>query len=153
MALKIDQINQQIISILQKDCLTNPKQLASLLHITLTPLRKRIKKLQALGYLSYYVEIDKSKFPNSVTANMGISLNDHSDATFNLFEKEISNFDCITNIQRVSGNMDYQLYFLFKDKIEKEDFLLNIIGRISGIRQFECVDVLKETQQRRFRML
>jgi Lrp/AsnC family leucine-responsive transcriptional regulator len=153
MALKIDELDQKLISILQKDCLITTKNLAGQLNLTETPLRKRLKKLKKAGYLSYYVEIDRSKFPNSITANIGVSLNDHSTATFNHFEKEISQIDCLMNIQRVSGNIDYQLYFLFKDKTEKDDFLLNKIGQISHIRQFDCVDVLKEITQRKFRIL
>jgi DNA-binding Lrp family transcriptional regulator len=153
MALKIDKLDQQLISILQNNCDINIKILASLLNITQTPLRKRINKLRSVGYLCRYLGIDKSKFPNAIAANIGVSLKDHSDETFNLFEKEISEIESFINIQRVSGNIDYQLSFLFRDKNEKEDFLLNKITRVPGIRQFDCVDVLKEIHQRKFRFL
>jgi Lrp/AsnC family leucine-responsive transcriptional regulator len=153
MAIRIDELDQKLISILQKDCQIITKVLAGMLNISQTPLRKRIKKLKKAGYLSYYVTIDKSKFPNSIAANIGILLDDHRESTIRLFEQEISDVECITHIQRVSGNLDYQLSFLFKDITEKEDFLLNKINQISGIKAFDCVDVLKEIQQRKFRIL
>lgn len=153
MASKIDELDQKLISILQKDCQINTKILAGMLNISQTPLRKRLKKLKKAGYLNYYVTIDKSKFPNAIAANIGILLNDHRESTISLFEQEISGIDSVTHVQRVSGNLDYQLAFLFKDTCEKEDFLLNRISQIPGIKAFDCVDVLKEIHQGRFRIL
>jgi hypothetical protein len=49
--------------------------------------------------------------------------------------------------------LDYHLSFLFKDKNEKEDFLLNRITQILDIKIFDCVDILKEIPQPRFRIL
>jgi Lrp/AsnC family leucine-responsive transcriptional regulator len=153
MASKIDELDQKLISILQKDCQINTKILAGMLNISQTPLRKRIKKLKKAGYLTYYVTIDKSKFPNAIAANIGILLSDQRESTISRFEQEISNVECITHILRVSGNLDYQLSFLFKDITEKEDFLLNKIGQIAGIKAYDCVDVLKEIHQWKFRIL
>lgn len=153
MAIKIDDLDQKLISILQSDCQINTKILAGMLNLSETPLRKRIKKLKKAGYLNYYVRIDKSKFPNAIAANIGILLNDNREGTFTRFEQEVSQLECITNIQRVCGNLDYHLSFLFRDKIEKEDFLLNRITQISGIKNFDCVDILKELPQPKFRIL
>ena len=153
MAIRIDELDQKLISILQLDCQINTKVLAGMLNISQTPLRKRIKKLKKAGYLNYYVRIDKSKFPNAIAANIGILLNDNREGTFSRFEQEICKLECITNIQRVSGNLDYHLSFLFRDKIEKEDFLLNRITQISDIKIFDCVDILKEIPQPKFRIL
>jgi DNA-binding Lrp family transcriptional regulator len=153
MASKIDELDQQLITILQKDCQINAKALASMLNISQTPLRLRLKKLKKAGYLNYYVTIDKSKFPNAISANIGISLTDLSENTVDLFEKKMSEIECVTQIQRVSGNLDYQLSLLFKDKPEKDDFLLNRINKVPGIKLFDCVDVVKEVHQGKFRML
>jgi len=153
MAIKIDELDQRLISILQLDCQINTKVLAGMLNISQTPLRKRINKLKKAGYLNYYVGIDKSKFPNAVATNIGVLLNDNREGTFFNFEQEISKLESITNIQRVSGKLDYQLTFLFRDKNEKEDFLLNQITQISEIKIFHCEDVLKEIPQSKFRVL
>jgi DNA-binding Lrp family transcriptional regulator len=153
MAIKIDELDQRLISILQSDCQINTKVLAGMLNISQTPLRKRINKLKKAGYLHYYVCIDRSKFPNAIAANIGVLLNDNREITFSRFEQEISKLECITNIQRVSGKLDYHLSFLFRDKKEKEDFLLNKITQMSDIKIFDCVDILKEIPQSKFRVL
>ena len=153
MPIKIDELDQRLISILQLDCQINNKVLAGMLNISQTPLRKRINKLKKAGYLNYYVRIDKSKFPNAIATNIGVLLNDNREGTFSRFEQAILKLECVTNIQRVSGKLDYNLSFLFRDKNEKEDFLLNKITQISEIKIFDSEDILKEIPQPKFRVL
>jgi Lrp/AsnC family leucine-responsive transcriptional regulator len=156
MALKIDDLDQKLLSILHRDYQINMKTLASMLNISQTPLRKRMKKLTKAGYVSgsgRRVGIDKSKFPNAIAANIRIALNDLKESTISLFKKDTSAIACIEYIQDVSGNADYQLTFLFKDEKEKDDFLLNKISQISGLKTHDCLCVLKEIHQRKFRTL
>jgi DNA-binding Lrp family transcriptional regulator len=152
MTIKFDELDKKLILLLSDGTPINMKNLGAQLNISMTPLRRRIAKLERAGYLRCKRTIDQSKFPHCVAMNLHVLLKEKTELTLALFEAELSRLDCVTRIE-LTGSLDYSVYCLFRDKLEKDDFLLHKICMLPGIRDYKTDDVLKTIEPRNFRFL
>jgi DNA-binding Lrp family transcriptional regulator len=152
MAVKFDDLDRKLISLLSNTYPINMKIIGGLLNISMTPLRRRIAKLEKAGYLKCTRTVDQSKFPYSVAMNLHVLLKEKTELALMLFEEELSRLESVRRIE-VTGNLDYSIYFLFRDKLEKEDFLLNKVPLLPGIKDYKSDDVLKIIEPGNFRFL
>jgi DNA-binding Lrp family transcriptional regulator len=152
MSIKFDELDKKLASLITKSRSINRKAICGLLHISMTPLLKRLAKLQSAGYLMKYYATDQSKFPYSVFLHLQVLLHEKTELALNLFEAEVKLLDGVLYFQR-TGSSNYFVYFLFRDKVEKDDFLLNKVSLLSGIKDYKSDEILKTIYPDSFRLL
>ena len=90
MSIKIDNINQSILRLLQEDTRLSIAAIADSAGISTSPCQKRIKQLESQGVITNYsAHIEVSKICSSVTFLAEITLQEHDKNAFQQFEKVI----------------------------------------------------------------
>lgn len=116
MNIKIDNINQSILRLLQEDTRLSIAAIADSAGISTSPCQKRIKQLENQGVITNYsANIEISKICTSVTFLAEITLQEHDKNAFKNFEKVIMEEDTLVECEQVSGSYDYFARFVCKD--------------------------------------
>ena len=116
MNIKIDNINQSILRLLQEDTRLSIAAIADNAGISTSPRQKRIKLLENQGVITNYsANIEISKICISVTFLAEITLQEHDKNAFKNFEKVIMEEDTLVECEQVSGSYDYFARFVCKD--------------------------------------
>ena len=116
MNIKIDNINQSILRLLQEDTRLSIAAIADSAGISTSPCQKRIKQLENQGVITNYsANIEISKICTSVTFLAEITLQEHDKNAFKSFEKVIMEEDTLVECDQVSGSYDYFARFVCKD--------------------------------------
>jgi len=114
--IKIDNINQSILRLLQEDTRLSIAAIADSAGISTSPCQKRIKQLENQGVITNYsANIEISKICTSVTFLAEITLQEHDKNAFKNFEKVIMEEDTLVECEQVSGSYDYFARFVCKD--------------------------------------
>ena len=116
MNIKIDNINQSILRLLQEETRLSIAAIADSAGISTSPCQKRIKQLENQGVITNYsANIEISKICTSVTFLAEITLQEHDKNAFKNFEKVIMEEDTLVECEQVSGSYDYFARFVCKD--------------------------------------
>ena len=116
MSIKIDNINQSILRLLQEDTRLSIAAIADSAGISTSPCQKRIKQLESQGVITNYsAHIEVSKICSSVTFLAEITLQEHDKNAFQQFEKVIIEEDTLVECDQVSGPYDYSARFVCKN--------------------------------------
>ncbi len=122
--MKIDNIDQEILWILQTDSKTTTKQMAHQLGLSNTAVYERVRKLERTGVIKQYVAlVDFEKIDKSFIAFCQIKLLQHRHDLVKKFEKEVLQFDEVLECYNVSGEYDYILKVAVKNMKAYREFL------------------------------
>ena len=130
----IDPIDKSILHILQKDAKASPKEIASKLNLTRTPIVERIKKLERSGIISKYVAIlNPLKIEKLLTVFCFVSLKEHSNLRVKEFEVFVNRSNKVMECFHIAGNHDFILKVMVKNVEDYQNFVLNELSTIKNI--------------------
>lgn len=151
MSQTLDKIDNQILSILQKDSDRTTKSIAQELGMTTSPIFERIKKLEKEGFIKKYVAVlDNKKIGLKLKVFIGITLQGHTRSFLEKFVKEINNFPEVVECHRVSGNYDYLLKLVVEDIEAYETFIiskLTLLPYLGNVQSLITLSTGKETNE------
>ncbi|AFO91632.1 Lrp/AsnC family transcriptional regulator [Phaeobacter inhibens] len=134
----LDDIDQKILSELQKDGRLTHQDLSSRVGLSPSPCARRIKRLESDGYIAgYSARIDQAMvgFPFSVFVS--VRLDQQIDNRLVSFESEVSKCPEIVDCWLMTGSFDYLLQVAVRDLHEFERFLTGRLTKIPGIASLE----------------
>ncbi|CAM1344768.1 Lrp/AsnC family transcriptional regulator [Tenacibaculum amylolyticum] len=132
--MKLDAIDAKLINLLQEDSKRTSKQLAILLHLSVTATYERIKKLEKEGIITHYAaKVDPKKIDKSFLVFCQVKLIQHSKEYLSVFESEISKLDEVSECFHISGDYDYILKIYVKDMQEYREFMVTKLTTIKHI--------------------
>lgn len=142
---ELDDLDKAILRSLQQDAKTTTKQLAHMLHISISPIYERIKKLEKLGFIKHYVAIlDKKLLNKPITALCQVSMRYHNEACLEIFEKEVLGFEEIQECYLMAGGVDFLLKVNIASLDAYHDFVKYKLSRLDNIGTLNSTFVLKE---------
>lgn len=145
--MQLDPIDKKIITLLQKDSKQTNKQLSLQLHLSVTAIYERIKKLEKEGIIKQYVAvIDKDKIDKSFLIFCHIKLLQHSKEFLSNFEKEILKLNEVTECFHVSGDYDYILKIYVKDMKAYREFMVTKLTAIKHIGSTHSIFTISEVK-------
>lgn len=145
--MQLDPIDKKIITLLQKDSKQTNKQLSLQLHLSVTAIYERIKKLEKEGIIKQYVAvIDKDKIDKSFLIFCHIKLLQHSREFLSNFEKEILKLNEVTECFHVSGDYDYILKIYVKDMKAYREFMVTKLTAIKHIGSTHSIFTISEVK-------
>ncbi len=143
----LDAIDKKILTILQEDSKQTNKQLSLQLHLSVTAVYERIKKLEKEGIIKKYVAvIDKDKIDRSFLIFCHIKLLQHSKEFLSNFEKEILKLDEVTECFHVSGDYDYILKIYVRDMKAYREFMVTKLTTIKHIGSTHSTFTISEVK-------
>ena len=135
--MKIDEIDKNILTILQKNANIPLSELSKRVGISPTPCWNRIKKMEEEKIiLSKIYVVNNNKINLSVTVFLSISISNHTDQWLTKFREAVNKYDEIIEVHRLTGtNSDYQLKILSPSINEYDKFQQDFI------KEIECTNM------------
>jgi Lrp/AsnC family leucine-responsive transcriptional regulator len=144
---KIDRTDQRILRELQRDARLSTTELAERVSLTPSPCWRRLKALEAEGYIrGYRTVIDPRKLGYGVTAFVSILMESHSRELGVAFEKAVQDIPEILSCHNVSGHFDFLLQVIAKDLESFGDFARENIRCLPGVKEMNSSFSLKEVK-------
>jgi Lrp/AsnC family leucine-responsive transcriptional regulator len=132
--MKLDRTDKQLINILQTNSKQTTKQLSLQLHLSITAVYERIKKLEKAAIIKKYVAIiNRNKIERSFLVFCHIKLIQHSKEFVTNFEREILKLKEVSECFHVSGDYDYILKVYVKDMDSYREFMITKLTAIKHI--------------------
>ncbi len=146
---KLDSIDIDILSQLQKNGRLTNVALADAVGLTTSPCLQRVKRLERAGYIeSYKAHIDLSKLTDSVTVFTEVTLTDHKRDDFITFESEIRRFETLQECHLISGGYDYLLKFVARNIAHYQEIIESVLERNIGVEKYFSYVVIKSVVTR-----
>ncbi len=149
--IDIDQIDRKILRSLQSDVSLSLADIAEAVGLSSSPCWKRIRRLEAAGYVREKVAIlDRDLLDLGVTVFVAVKTNRHQEGWLAEFAETISAVPEVVEFYRMSGEIDYLLKIVCKDiadydRIYKSLIKANSIFDVSSsfaMEQIKCTTVL-----------
>jgi Lrp/AsnC family transcriptional regulator len=112
----LDTIDRKILRQLQRDATLPVAELATAVGLSQTPCWKRVKRLEADGYITARVAlVDREKLGLGVTVFVGVRTNQHDEDWLATFAAAIKAVPEVVEFYRMSGEVDYLLKIVCAD--------------------------------------
>ena len=132
--IKLDKINREILSILQKNSSITNSDLSKEVGLAPATTLERVKKLEASGVIKGYVAlVDQKKIGKPITAFVEISMINHSAAAIKEFSNEIVALSEVLECHHLAGDKDFLLKVVTENIETYRDFALDKLAAIPGI--------------------
>ena len=112
----MDKLDRKILDLLQRDASLTAAEVAERVGLTKTPCWRRIERLRASGHILRTVALlDPRKLRVGTTVFVTLKTANHSAAWFERLSRLIERMPEITEIHRMSGDVDYLMRIAVPD--------------------------------------
>lgn len=141
--IKIDDLDQRILSALQRDAGLTHQELALVVRASAPTCQRRVKRLRDLGVISKIVGIvDPKHVGEPLIAIVEVSLTTQANEVLDRFEMMMTRVDGVQQCYRVSTGPDFVLILALKDMQEYQAFAsahFTITNEVRNVRTFFSV--------------
>src|SRR5579859_262886 len=118
----MDKLDKKILEQLQKDAGLTAVELADRIGLSKAPCWRRIKRLEEQGVIKQTVALLDARALNlGTTVFVTLKTANHSEAWFERFVKAVRDIPEVTEIHRMSGDVDYLMRIVVPDIDAYED--------------------------------
>jgi Lrp/AsnC family transcriptional regulator len=112
----VDKLDAKILELLQEDGQLTAAEIADRIGLSKAPCWRRIQKLQQEGVIRRTVAILDARALNvGTTVFVTLKTGNHSDAWFQKFVRAVRDIPEVTEIHRMSGDVDYLIRIVVPD--------------------------------------
>jgi len=130
----MDATDKKLLTLLQQDSKKTTKELAVKLHLSVTAVYERIRKLEREGIINHYVALlNRNKINKGFVVFCHLKLIQHSKEFLTIFEQEVVRLDEVLECFHVSGDYDYILKICVKDMEEYREFMVTKLTTLKHI--------------------
>lgn len=141
----LDETDKALLRILQENAKITTKELAAELHLTVSPVYERIKRLENMGYIKHYVAVlNKNLLQKPVTVYCQVSMRYHTEAFIENFEKQIKKLDEVQECYHMAGQVDFLLKINVGSIDDYHEFVKVKLSKIENLSMSNSTFVLKE---------
>ena len=127
----LDRFDHAILDLLQKDASLGLTEIAERVQLSPTPCWRRIQNLEKLGIIRKRVALlDPLQLNLGVTVFVSVRTNQHNATWLQNFADVVSTVPEVTEVYRLSGDVDYLLKVVVPDISGYDAVYKKIIGRI-----------------------
>lgn len=141
--MKIDQIDQKILEVLQHNGRITNSKLASIVGISPPATLERVRNLELAGILTQYVAlVDREKIGVGVMAIVAVSLAVHELRSVDNIRAKMLEFDEVLECFQTSGKSDFILKVAVESIDSYSHFTMYKLSSIPGIRTIKSHFIL-----------
>src|SRR6201997_2028892 len=112
----MDKLDARILELLQSDGARTPAEIADRIGLSKAPCWRRIQKLQHEGVIRRTVALlDAHALNVGTTVFVTLKTGNHSEAWFERFVRAVREIPEVTEIHRMSGDVDYLIRIVVPD--------------------------------------
>jgi DNA-binding Lrp family transcriptional regulator len=135
MALFLDEIDRKILNVLQRDGRRANTDLAKEVGLSPSPCLRRLHILEESGVVARYVALLN---PAAIGMNLEIfvrvTLDRQDTESVNAFTSHILKAPKVLDCHMLAGDCDFLLRVVAADLTEYQDFVMNHLSQIPGVR-------------------
>lgn len=146
----LDSFDRKILAALQEDATIAIAALAEKVGLSQTPCWKRIKRLEAEGFIERRVALlDRDRLGLGVTVFAAVRTNRHDEAWLSEFASAVSDMPEVVEFYRMSGDIDYLLKIVCADIADYDRIYRKLIRKItlSDVSSSFAMEQIKYTTQ------
>ncbi|MEP5828946.1 MAG: Lrp/AsnC family transcriptional regulator [Maribacter dokdonensis] len=145
--MKLDQIDNKLLELLQEDSKKTTKEYALNLGLSTTAIYERIKRLEREGAIRSYVAlVDKAIVNRNFTVFCHVKLVQHVKNNIAQFEAQVMRLQEVVECHHLSGDYDYLLKIHVKDMEAYRHFMVNKLTTMSHIGSTQSSFTIKEVK-------
>jgi DNA-binding Lrp family transcriptional regulator len=143
MAIKLDEIDKNILNILQRNAKITNSQLAKEVGLSPAPTLERVKKLENLGVIkSYHAELDQDLMGLGVCVLIQATLQGSDKIVMESFKKRIQEIPQVIECHHITGSSDFMLKILSRNMKSYNEFILDELIELKEIGNLQSMVVL-----------
>lgn len=143
----LDETDQQILKILQKDASLTSKEVAVQVNKSTAAVHERIRKLKKEGFIKKIVAIlDRKKINKNLVAFCHVLLHNHSTSTLQEFENSVVRLPEVLECLQMTGAFDFILRVAVKDMDDYQDFYRNKLAALANVTTVQSFFILSEAK-------
>lgn len=143
----LDEMDYSILKVLQTDSRITYNEMGRKLHKSISPLLKRIKRLENLGYIQSYVTLlDYTKLKTCMMSYVSVRLADHSIEAMENFTHEIQELTEVMECAHLAGQTDFMLKVVTQNMDHYNEFLFRKLGKLDNVASFNSSIVLGQSK-------
>lgn len=145
----LDRFDLKILTILAEDGRISWRDLAARIGLSLTPTLRRVRRLEAAGYvLGYSARLAEDRLGATISVYVSVTLAVQTEEAIRLFEQEIVKAPEVMSCFLMTGGADYMLRVVTPDLPAYQAFLMNSLTRIPGVAHIQSSFALRPVIQR-----
>lgn len=146
--MDLDKTDRALLLALQKDGRASIANLAEAVSLTETPCARRLKRLEAEGYIdSYRTLLSRTALGLGVLAFAYVRFGVHSRELSDRFEREIQAIPRVVSCHNVSGSADYLLQVVARDMDDYGVFMRDVLRTLPGVTSVESMFSMREVKR------
>ncbi|MDE7092829.1 MAG: Lrp/AsnC family transcriptional regulator, partial [Muribaculaceae bacterium] len=143
-----DTTDLKILKLLQENGRLTNKELASKVHLSITPVYERLRRLENEGYIKKYVALlDADKLNRGFVVLCNVKLTKINKDLAAEFTQRVLDIPEVTECYNISGSYDYMLRIHAPDMKYYQEFIINVLGSMSNIDSIESVFIMSVIKQ------
>lgn len=141
--MSLDETDQKIIQLLQKNAKMSIQTMSEELNITKTPIYERIKRLEKEGVIQQYVAIiDEDKIERGMYVFCSVSLDSQRLDQIEQFKESVRSIPEVKECYLMGGTSDFLMKVRVKDLNDYHQFASGKLATLKNISQIKSTFVL-----------
>jgi Lrp/AsnC family transcriptional regulator, leucine-responsive regulatory protein len=144
----LDAKDRAILHLLQQDAKATVREIASLVHLSPTPVHERIKRMEEAGVIKQYSALlDYGKVQKGLMIICYVSLKEHNKKSGAKFIKTIQEMAEVIECYNISGEFDFMLKVVVENMDAYYDFHVNKLGQAENLGHLQSTFVMGVVKQ------
>ena len=144
---QLDDFDMKILKALQENADYSMNELGDLVGLSHTPCWRRIKRLEAEGFIKSKVTLlDPTKLHLSVTVHAYITIQKHDKDAIAAFESAVQSIREIVECYSISGDKDYLLRVVVNSVASYDNLLKQTLAGLPNVASIHSVFALKQVK-------
>ncbi len=145
---KLDSIDFKILEILQQEGRISNAELARRINLSQPATHARLKRLEQSGIIQAYTAIlNREMLGFEMLCFVHVTLEKHQPDWVNNFHERVSQMPEVVECYHVTGEYDYLLKVVMRQRRDLEGFLVDKLSRIAGVGRVHTSVVLREVKE------
>ena len=143
----LDETDILILRELQDDGHLTIKELSQRVHLSVSPVYERVRRLEREGFIKRYVAVlDPEKLDCGFLAFCYLKMKQHSHENAVHIMERVQNIPEIAECYNISGDFDFLLKIYVLNMKQYQEFVMRILGDIPAIGSLNSSFVLGEVK-------
>lgn len=140
-----DELDRQILAIVQENGRITNAELAQKIHLSPPAAHTRLKRLKEHGYIKTYAAVlDREQLGYDLMALIHVTLAQHQRERVQEFRTAIQAMPQVLECFHVTGEYDYMLKVVVRNRKELEQFLVETLTPAPGVGRIHTNIVFSE---------
>ncbi|MER2599771.1 MAG: Lrp/AsnC family transcriptional regulator [Caldilineales bacterium] len=141
----IDDIDRKILQALQQDGRITNAELARQIALSPPAVYARLRRLEEIGLIQHYTALlNREALGYDLLCLINISMERHRRSDIEAVRKAVQDMNEVLECHHVTGEFDYQLKVVVRNRAELEQFVLDRLSTIAGIAHIRTSLVFSE---------